>query len=53
MPENEPSRRLLLRAGFDLEGRASGYLKINGAWRDHLLFGLVPQGSSAVDKAKA
>ncbi len=42
VPENEPSRRLLLRAGFELEGRASGYLKINGAWRDHLLFGLVP-----------
>jgi ribosomal-protein-alanine N-acetyltransferase len=41
LPENEPSRRLLLRAGFELEGRASAYLKINGDWRDHLLFGLV------------
>lgn len=42
VPENDPSRGLLLRAGFELEGRASGYLKINGAWRDHLLFGMVP-----------
>src|SRR5580693_5840082 len=41
IPENEPSRRLLLKAGFELEGRASAYLKINGDWRDHLLFGLV------------
>lgn len=40
-PENEASRRLLLQAGFELEGRARAYLKINGAWRDHLLFGLV------------
>ncbi len=41
LPENEPSRRLLLRAGFELEGKAAAYLKINGDWRDHLLFGLV------------
>jgi len=41
LPENEPSRRLLLRASFELEGRASAYLKINGDWRDHLLFGMV------------
>jgi ribosomal-protein-alanine N-acetyltransferase len=41
VPENEPSKNLLLRAGFHLEGKASAYLKINGKWRDHLLFGLV------------
>ena len=40
-PDNDASRRLLLKAGFDLEGRAKGYLKIDGRWRDHLLFGLV------------
>ena len=40
-PENIASRRLLETAGFGLEGRARAYLKINGAWRDHLLFGLV------------
>ena len=43
-PENDASRRLLLKAGFELEGRARGYLKINGRWRDHLLFGLVRTG---------
>ena len=40
-PENSPSRRLLLAAGFKPEGQARGYLKINGVWRDHLLFGLL------------
>ena len=40
-PDNDASRRLLQKAGFDLEGRAKGYLKIDGRWRDHLLFGLV------------
>ena len=40
-PENDASRKLLQRAGFELEGRARAYLNINGVWRDHLLFGLV------------
>lgn len=41
LPSNVPSRDLLLKVGFSLEGKASAYLKINGAWADHLLFGLV------------
>ncbi len=41
MPENAPSIALLQQAGFVLEGRARSYLCIDGAWRDHLLFGLV------------
>ena len=40
-PENDASSRLLRRAGFQEEGLARAYLKINGVWRDHLLFGLV------------
>lgn len=40
-PENAASRNLLLKAGFEVEGRARAYLKINGVWRDHLLFGMV------------
>jgi [ribosomal protein S5]-alanine N-acetyltransferase len=44
-PENDASRRLLLKAGFELEGRARGYLKIDGRWRDHLLFGRVRPGA--------
>ena len=41
IPENTPSRELLLKAGFRLEGEARAYLKINGVWRDHLLFGML------------
>lgn len=47
VPENEPSARLLLKAGFVREGFARSYLKINGQWRDHLLFGLVREDGSA------
>ena len=39
-PENAPSRSLLQKAGFAEEGFAQAYLKINGGWRDHVLFGL-------------
>jgi ribosomal-protein-alanine N-acetyltransferase len=45
LPSNVPSRDLLLKAGFSLEGKARAYLKINGAWRDHLLFGLTEDGT--------
>lgn len=41
MPENEPSRRLLSSLGFKQEGFADKYLKINGEWRDHILWGKV------------
>lgn len=41
LPSNEPSRRLLARVGFAEEGYARAYLKINGRWEDHVLFGLV------------
>lgn len=41
VPENDPSRSLLIKAGFREEGYARAYLKINGEWRDHLLFGQV------------
>ena len=37
-PLNEASRRLLVSCGFREEGLACRYLRINGAWRDHLLF---------------
>ena len=38
MPENLASRGLLQKSGFRHEGRARAYLKIDGAWRDHLLY---------------
>jgi [ribosomal protein S5]-alanine N-acetyltransferase len=48
IPDNERSVRLLKKAGFELEGRFRSYLKINGRWRDHLLFSCVEGGA---DKA--
>lgn len=41
LPTNEPSIRLLKRCGFIREGYARRYLKIDGAWADHLLFAIL------------
>jgi ribosomal-protein-alanine N-acetyltransferase len=43
IPDNSRSRRLLEKAGFQREGYLNGYLKINGAWRDHLLYALIAE----------
>jgi [ribosomal protein S5]-alanine N-acetyltransferase len=43
LPENTASIRVLERNGFSREGFARRYLKINGEWRDHILFGLVAE----------
>jgi [ribosomal protein S5]-alanine N-acetyltransferase len=48
IPDNERSVRLLKKAGFELEGHLKSYLKIDGRWRDHLLFSCVEGGA---DKA--
>jgi ribosomal-protein-alanine N-acetyltransferase len=42
-PENGPSRRLVERLGFQREGLLRRYLDIDGAWRDHLAYGLVAE----------
>ncbi|MCI0465520.1 MAG: GNAT family N-acetyltransferase [Beijerinckiaceae bacterium] len=41
LPHNTASIRLLERAGFTREGYARAYLRINGVWQDHLLYGLL------------
>jgi ribosomal-protein-alanine N-acetyltransferase len=41
VPNNERSRRLLERLGFQREGFARAYLLIDGAWQDHLLFAML------------
>ncbi len=41
LPTNAASEGLLLKCGFRQEGYARRYLRINGQWHDHLLFGLV------------
>ncbi len=44
LPTNVASRALLTKCGFHEEGYAPQYLKIDGAWRDHVLFAkLEPQ----------
>lgn len=47
VPRNHASRRVLEKAGFRLEGEARAYLKINGVWADHLLFGLLRDETEA------
>ena len=37
MPRNDRSGRLLVRLGFEKEGYAKRYLKIDGVWEDHVL----------------
>lgn len=37
-PENQPSISVAMKSGFELEGKRSKYLHIDGAWRDHLCF---------------
>lgn len=40
-PENHGSALLLQRLGFEREGLAKSYLKINGRWCDHILTSLI------------
>ncbi len=46
LPENAASRALLERNGFQYEGFARQYLRINGEWRDHMLFALLEHEAS-------
>lgn len=41
LPENERSRAVLRKCGFTEEGVARGYLRINGAWRDHVVYAIL------------
>jgi ribosomal-protein-alanine N-acetyltransferase len=41
MPRNARSAAVLKKLGFDKEGVARDYLKINGQWEDHILTALV------------
>jgi ribosomal-protein-alanine N-acetyltransferase len=46
LPHNQASIRLLERTGFTREGYARAYLRINGVWQDHLLYGLLDSDAS-------
>lgn len=50
IPENVASARVLERNGFRKEGFARAYLRINGAWRDHLLFALLESDARAIQQ---
>ncbi len=39
LPANVASMKLLKRSGFEQEGFARAYLRINGVWEDHVLWG--------------
>ena len=41
LPHNAPSARVLEKAGFQREGTARRYLKINDIWQDHDLYALL------------
>lgn len=45
LPHNERSGALLARLGFEKEGFARRYLKINGRWEDHVLTALLNETS--------
>lgn len=46
LPHNAASIRVLEGAGFKREGLARSYLKINGVWQDHVLYGLLEEDRS-------
>ncbi len=41
IPRNERSAAVLKRLGFEVEGQAQQYLKIDGKWEDHILTSLI------------
>ncbi|UUT35007.1 GNAT family N-acetyltransferase [Microbacterium elymi] len=41
VPENTASQKVLQRNGFTQYGLAPRYLKIDGQWRDHVMFQLL------------
>jgi ribosomal-protein-alanine N-acetyltransferase len=41
IPSNARSIRVLEKAGFQREGMARSYLKINGVWQDHCLYAII------------
>lgn len=44
LPRNMRSEKLLMRWGFEREGLAKSYLKINGQWEDHVLTAKINPG---------
>ena len=51
LPRNVASIRVFENRGFRREGLARRYLKINGVWQDHLLFGLLADDPASIRAA--
>lgn len=45
VPENTASMGVLKKTGFAEEGLARKYIRINGVWRDHILFAILSSDS--------
>ena len=43
MPRNQPSLRVVTKAGFRREGVAERYLLINGRWEDHVIYAITAE----------
>lgn len=56
IPDNHRSVRVLEKAGFQREGLARSFLKINGRWHDHTLYALIagdPPGAMSASRLAA
>lgn len=53
LPNNAASQNLLRKLGFAEEGYAREYLRINGVWRDHVLFAVLRTDAWGVDAVSA
>ena len=42
-PENERSRKVALKVGASYEGMRKAYMFVNGQWRDHESYALLPE----------
>lgn len=49
--ENKRSQKLLMACGFEIEGKAKNYLKIDNKWQDHVLFGTCIEDWRAAQEA--
>ncbi len=52
LADNEASQSLLLKCGFQEEGFAHEYLRINGRWQDHQLFAVLRRNCPVITDVK-
>ena len=53
LPHNTASRRVLGKVGFMEEGFARRYLRINGEWRDHVIYAMLNTDARPLTAAEA